>query len=277
MLFRSQTAAQIYDLPYLHRQMIETLGVKNAEKIVPTKDDMKPRDPVSENMSALVGKPMKAFLYQDHDAHLAVHQSFMQDPLIAAAIGQNPMTQQIMASLQSHIAEHLSFSYYKQMEERLGVSLPDPDTDLPQDIEVQFSKLLADAGKQLQQAHQQQASQQQAQQQQQDPLFQLEMQKLQTQQMEVQRKAQKDQADTQIAQQKLEIEKARIVSTTHGEQQRNQGQAQQAQGRLQLDALKTAIDAHLKHTQHTTQAQQSQRDHTFKQEQANKPKPKGTK
>jgi hypothetical protein len=107
----SQSAPQIYDLPYLHRQMIEVLGIKNADKIVPTSEDQKPRDPVSENMSALVGKPMKAFIYQDHDAHIATHTSFMQDPMIAQTIGQNPQAQQIMASLQAHIAEHLGFSY----------------------------------------------------------------------------------------------------------------------------------------------------------------------
>ena len=131
----AQTAPQIYDLPYLHRQMIETLGVKNADKIVPTAEDQKPRDPVSENMSALVGKPLKAFIYQDHDAHIAAHTSFMQDPMIAASIGQNPMAQQIMASLQAHIAEHLGFSYRKQIEERLGVPLPPPDEELPEDME----------------------------------------------------------------------------------------------------------------------------------------------
>ena len=141
----SQSAPQIYDLPYLHRQMIEVLGIKNADKIVPTSEDQKPRDPVSENMSALVGKPMKAFLYQDHEAHIATHTAFMQDPMIAQTIGQNPQAQQIMASLQAHIAEHLGFSYRKQMEERLGVTLPPPDEPLPEDVEVQLSQLIAQA------------------------------------------------------------------------------------------------------------------------------------
>ena len=116
VLQMAQSAPQIYDLPQLHRQMIDVLGVKNADKLVPVKDDINPTDPVSENMAALVGKPMRAFIYQDHDAHIATHTSFMQDPMIAQTIGQNPQAQQIMASLQAHIAEHLGFSYRKQIE-----------------------------------------------------------------------------------------------------------------------------------------------------------------
>jgi hypothetical protein len=228
----SQSAPQIYDLPYLHRQMVEVLGVKNADKIVPTSEDQKPRDPVSENMSALVGKPMKAFIYQDHDAHMATHMSFMQDPMIAASIGQNPMAQQIMGALQAHIAEHLAFAYRKQIEEKLGVTLPPPDESLPEEIEVHLSKLVADAGRQLTAAHQQQAAQQQAQQQAADPLFQLEQTKVQIEQMEVARKASKDEADNAIAEKKLEIDTMKAISSM-------QAQEKQAAGRLKLDALKT--------------------------------------
>lgn len=245
----AQAAPQIYDLPYLHRQMIETLGVKNADKIVPTSDDQKPKDPVSENMAALVGKPMKAFIYQDHDAHIAAHQSFMQDPMIMASIGQNPMGQQIMAALQAHIAEHLGFQYRKQLEERLGVALPPPDEKMPEDMEVQLSRLIADAAKQLTQSHQQQAAQQQAQQQAQDPLFQLEQSKVQIKQTEAQTKAQKVQADIQLAQQKaqsdiqlaaarLRLEKERVDIEAQKEGVRVQSQERQAQQRLKLDALK---------------------------------------
>ena len=178
--------------------MIEVLGVKNADKLVPTKEDLKPKDPVSENMAALVGKPMRAFIHQDHDAHIATHTAFMRDPMIAQMIGQNPQAQQIMASLQAHIAEHLGFNYRKQIEERLGVPLPPPDEELPNDIEVELARLVADAGKQLTQAHQQQAAQHQAQQQAQDPILQLRAQEAATKQAEVQRKAQKDAADLQI-------------------------------------------------------------------------------
>jgi len=246
----AQAAPQIYDLPYLHRQMIETLGVKNADKIVPTSEDQKPKDPVSENMAALVGKPTKAFIYQDHEAHIATHQAFMQDPMIAASIGQNPMGQQIMASLQAHIAEHLGFLYRKQIEERLGVTLPPPDEELPEDIEVQLARLVSDAGKQLTQAHQQQAAQQQAQQQAADPLFQLEQAKVQIKQTEAQAKAQKLMGDLQLAQQKqqtdavvaaekLKLERERITIEAQKEGVRVQSQERQAQGRLKLDALKT--------------------------------------
>lgn len=245
----SQSAPQIYDLPYLHRQMIEVLGIKNADKIVPTSEDQKPRDPISENMAVLVGKPVKAFIYQDHEAHMAAHTSFMQDPMIAATIGQNPQAQQIMAALQAHIAEHLAFNYRKQMEERLGVQLPPPDEQMPEDMEVQLSRLVADGGKQLSQQHQAEAAQQQAQQQAQDPLFQLEQAKVKVQEMEVTRKVNKDQTDAQIAAAKLVMEKervqiesdkehARIKSQDLQNSQRVQAQELQATQRMKLDALK---------------------------------------
>ena len=215
VLQMSQSAPQIYDLPQLHRQMIEVLGVKNADKLVPVKDDITPTDPVSENMAALVGKPLRAFLYQDHDAHITTHTSFMQDPMIAQTIGQNPQAQQIMASLQAHIAEHLGFSYRKQIEERLGVPLPHPDKELPEEIEVNLAQLVADAGKQLTQAHQQQQAQKEAQEQAQDPILQLRREEVAIKKAEVDRKAQKDQADSQLQQadllRKAEKDKADIA------------------------------------------------------------------
>ena len=204
VLQMSQSAPQIYDLPQLHRQMIEVLGVKNADKLVPTEDDATPTDPVSENMDALIGKPMKAFIYQDHDAHIATHQSFMQDPMIAQTIGQNPQAQQIMASLQAHIAEHLGFRYRKQIEEKLGAPLPPPNEEMPEDMEVNLARLVADAGRQLTQAHQQEAAARQAQQQAQDPMVQLQQAELQLKGQEAQRKAQKDQADIQLKAAELE-------------------------------------------------------------------------
>ena len=200
VLQMSQSAPQIYDLPQLHRQMIEVLGVKNADKLVPVKDDILPTDPVSENMAALIGKPLRAFIYQDHDAHITTHTSFMQDPMIAQTIGQNPQAQQIMASLQAHIAEHLGFSYRKQIEERLGVPLPPPNKELPEEIEINLAQLVADAGKQLTQAHQQQQAQKEAQEQAQDPILQLRREEVAIKKAEVDRKAQKDQADSQLQQ-----------------------------------------------------------------------------
>lgn len=208
----AQSAPQIYDMPYLHKQMLETLGIKNVDKLIPGSENAKPRDPVSENMGALLGKPMKAFIYQDHEAHLVTHQSFMQDPMIMQAIGQNPMAQQIMGSLQAHIAEHLGFQYRKQLEERLGAPLPGPDEEMPEEFELQLSRVMADAGKQLTQIHQQEAAQQQAQQQAQDPLLQLQQQELQIKQMDIQRKMQKDQADIAIDEKKLQLEGIKLAA-----------------------------------------------------------------
>ncbi len=205
VLQMSQSAPQIYDLPQLHRQMIEVLGVKNADKLVPTEDDAKPTDPVSENMDALVGKPLKAFIYQDHEAHIAAHMAFMQDPMIMQAIGQNPQAKPIMAALQAHIAEHLGFRYRKQVEEKLGAPLPPPGEQLPEQVEVNLARLVADAGKQLTQQHQQQAAQQQAQQKAQDPVIQMQQAELQIKQQEVQRKTAKDQMDAQVKQAELEL------------------------------------------------------------------------
>ena len=154
VLQMAQATPQIYDLPQLHRQMIEVLGIKNADKLVPVKDDIKPSDPVSENMAVIVGKPMKAFIYQDHDAHIATHQAFIQDPQIMAFIGQNPAAQQIMAALSAHMAEHVAFQYRQQMETKLGVPLPRARSkSLTEELEVSIARLLAKAAQQLTQAN----------------------------------------------------------------------------------------------------------------------------
>ena len=231
-------APQIYDLPNLHRQMIEVLGVRNADKLIPTSEDQTPKDPISENMAFLNGKPTKAFIYQDHDAHIAAHQSFMQDPMIAATIGQNPMAQKIQASAMAHIAEHLAFKYRKNVEEQIGVPIPAPDASLPEDVEVELSRLVAQGAAQLLQANQAQAQQAQAQQQAQDPLIQMQQAELQIKQAEVQAKAQKMQADTQIAQAKLQLETQRLQGTQQIEQQRIQSQEKQANQKVQVDLFK---------------------------------------
>ena len=198
----AQGAPQLYDLAYLHRQMLEVLGIKNFEKIVPAPEDMKPVDPVSENMNIMTGKPVKAFLYQDHEAHLGVHMTAMRDPKLAAVMGQNPQAQSIMAAAQAHVMEHVAFQYRKEIEKQLGAVLPPmPDKNaedertLSPEIEVQLSQLAARAAAQLLQQNMSEAQAQQAQQQQQDPLIQMQMQELQIKQQEVQRKAQKDQVD----------------------------------------------------------------------------------
>ena len=201
----SQQAPQIYNLPVLHRQMIEVLGVKNADKLVPVDDDLQPRDPISENMSFLTGKPTKAFIFQDHDAHIAVHQSMLQDPIVMGQMGQNPMAQQMMASIQAHIAEHVAFQYRNQIQERLGATLPAPDAKMPEEVEVQLSKLVAQAAAQLTQMHQGQAAQQQAMQQAQDPIIQMQQAELQIKKQEVDIKAKKVEGDLLMKQAELEL------------------------------------------------------------------------
>jgi hypothetical protein len=210
----AQGAPQLYDLPYLHRQMLEVLGIKNAEKLVPLKDgdDMKPRDPISENMDVINGKPVKAFIYQDHEAHLAVHMSMMQDPQVAQMIGQNPQGQAVMAAMQAHMQEHLAFQYRKQIEEQAGVPLPPPNAEMDEDIELQISRLAAAAAQQLSQKKQTEAQAQQAQQMMQDPIIQMQQAELQLKAQELQQKAQKMALDAAEKQDRIEIERERIAA-----------------------------------------------------------------
>ena len=211
----AQQAPQLYDLPYLHRQMLEVLGIRNAAKLVPMQDDQKPRDPVSENMDVLKGKPLKAFSYQDHQAHITTHQTFMQDPMTAQMIGQNPMAQQMMGALQAHIAEHFGYMYRNQIEQQVGAPIPtfeDEDKPIPEDIEFALSRLVAQASQQLLQQNQAAAAQQQAQQQAQDPIIQMQMQELQLKGQDLERKALKDQTDAKLKAQQQEIERRRIES-----------------------------------------------------------------
>ena len=198
VLQMAQSAPQIYNLPQLHRQMIEVLGIKNADKLVPIEDDAKPTDPISENMNALIGKPLKAFIYQDHAAHIAAHEAFMKDPMIAQAIGKNPQAQRIMAALQAHIAEHYAFLYRQQIEKRLGASLPAPNSELPENLEVALSSLVAKAAEQVTQGNQQKAAQMQAQQKAQDPIVQMKQAELQLEAQKIQQKGQKDAAELEL-------------------------------------------------------------------------------
>jgi hypothetical protein len=230
----AEKTPQIYDLPQLHRQMLEVLGIKNADKLVPTDDDINLTDPVSENMNALTGKPIKAFIEQDHEAHIATHTAFLQDPMVMQSIGQNPQAKQIMASLQAHIAEHVAFRYRKQLEDKLGVTLPKPNEELPPEIELQLSRLQANAGGQVSQEHKAQAAQAQAQQQQQDPIIQMQQQELQIKQAEVQRKGQKDQTDAQIKMQELQLK----AQAQQSDAQMDQAELQLKQQELQIDAQK---------------------------------------
>jgi len=235
----AQGAPQLYDMPYLHRQMLEVLGIPNAEKLVKLDDDEKPRDPVSENMSILNGKPVKAFIFQDHEAHITVHQAAMQDPKIAKLMGQNPQAQAIMAAAMAHIQEHLAFEYRKQIEEQAGVPYPAPDAEMSEETETQVSRLAAAAAQQLLQKNQAEAAQQQAQQTQQDPIVQMQQKEIEIKQQEVQIKQQEAQARQQEAQARHELA-----------QQEMQIKQQEAQDRHNL----AQQDSQLKHQKATDDA-----------------------
>ena len=206
----AQGAPQLYDLPLLHRQMLEVLGIRNAEKLVPMPEDHKPRDPVSENMAAITGKPIKAFIYQDHEAHIRVHMAGMQDPKIAQLIGQNPMAQMIQAAMLAHINEHIAFEYRRQVEEQVGMELPAPNEEMSQEMEVAVSRLAARGAEKLFQKNQAEVAQQQAQAQMQNPLTQIQMQELQIKQGDLERKKQKDIMDAAAKADQIEVERLRI-------------------------------------------------------------------
>jgi hypothetical protein len=212
----AQTAPQLYDLPLLHRQMLDVLGIKNFAKLVPTQDDKKPEDPVTENQNVLMMKPVKAFLYQDHQAHIAVHMSAMQDPKIQQLVGMNPMAQQIQAAMMAHINEHIAFEYRKQMELRMGVELPAPGEEtehgIPEGMEVRISQLAAQAAQQMLQQNQQEAQAQQNAQAQQDPLVQMQQEELQIKKGELELKKQKMVMDMAAKVDQLKIEESRIES-----------------------------------------------------------------
>jgi hypothetical protein len=211
----AQQAPQLYDMGQLHRQMLEVLGIKNAKKLIKLEEDQKPEDPITENMNIINMKPVKAFLYQDHQAHIQVHMNFMKDPKLAQLVGQNPQAQTIQASALAHINQHLAFEYRKQMEEIMQMPLPNPedeDQEIPRDMEVQISMMASKASDALFNRNKTEIAAQQSQQAQQDPVIQMQAQELQLKQAEEQRKATKDQADVQEAQARLQIERERIAS-----------------------------------------------------------------
>jgi hypothetical protein len=237
----AQGAPQIYDLPNLHRQMLEVLGIKNAEKLVPVEEDQKPRDPISENMSFLTGKPTKAFIYQDHQAHIATHMALLQDPMVAQMIGQSPMAQQMGAAIMAHVAEHMAFAYRQQVEEQLGVPLTPPDAELDEQTEVQISRLVAQASQQLLQSNMGKAQQAQAQQMAQNPQLQMAQAELQLRAQELQRKEQDSERDFAIAQEKIRLERERIEVERQKEQARLANQNRQADKKMRADMLKTVM------------------------------------
>jgi hypothetical protein len=246
----AQQQPQIYDMAQLHRQMLEVLGVKNAKKLVKIEDDAVPQDPITENMNIINMKPVKAFMYQDHQAHIKVHMAAMQDPKIAQLIGQNPSAQAIGAAAMAHIQEHLAFEYRKQMEMIMGIQIPNADEDqhIPKSMELQISQMASQAADVLLQRNQTEIAAQQAQQAAQDPVIQMQAKELQLKQMEEQRKTAEGQADMQAAAARLEVEKERIAS-----------QERIAGAQLMAKTEKDQKDAEIKAMQALVNANKSQK------------------
>ena len=244
----AQSAPQLYNLPYLHRQMIEVLGVKNADKIVPMEDDQKPCDPVTENMNAMTGKPLKAFIYQDHEAHIQVHMALGQDPKIAQMIGQNPMAQQITSTLQAHIMEHVAFQYRREIEKQLGASLPplpQDDTDeydLPPEIEVQLAQISAAAAARLLQKDQAEMQMQQSMQQMQDPLVQMQQMDLQIKQMQAETKQMQVQMEAQAKQEEMRLKEQKNIIDAAAKNDELRLREAEISGRQQLEAARLGAD-----------------------------------
>jgi hypothetical protein len=237
----AQTSPQLYNLPLLHRQMLEVLNIKDADKLVPMPEDQKPEDPVTENQSILMGKPVKAFEYQDHKAHITVHMSAMQDPKILQLLQGNPMAQQMQAAMMNHINEHLGMEYRKQIELQLGFNLPPSrdesgeDIHINPEVEARLAPMLAQAAQQLLQQNQAEVAQQQAQQQAQDPIIQMQQQELAIKQAEQQRKMMKDQTDAQLKAKQQQIEAGRIISQMEMEKMKLAADSQ-------MEAIRTAAE-----------------------------------
>jgi hypothetical protein len=237
----AQSAPDIYDLPKLHRGMLEVLGIKHADKLVPLEEDLRPTDPVSENQNVLKGKPVKAFQYQDHQAHIQVHMSAMQDPIVMQLVGQNPKAPMIQAAMMAHIAEHVGFGYRQKIEQQLGMPLPPEGEQLPPQIEIALSGMMAQAAQQVLQQSQAQAAQQQAQQQQQDPVVQMQQQELQIKQGELALKEKKLQIDASSKADELELKQQALEAKMQLDGFKAGQQAQQAEKRLQADQEREGV------------------------------------
>jgi len=264
----AQTAPQLYDLPLLHRQMLDVLGIKNYQKLVPMAEDMKPRDPVTENMNILANKPVKAFIYQDHQAHIAVHMAAMQDPKVQSIVGMNPqMAQQLQAAMMAHVFEHLGMEYRKQVEQTMGQALPPyneekDEEQMSPEMEIQVSQMAAQASQQLLQQNQQEAQQQKNQQMQQDPLIQLQQQELQIKQQDLQRKSQKDMQDMQAKMAQIEVEMKRIDAQQETEGAKlalqHQNNEIEREAKQQADGFRMGIEMTKHREQMSQQAQRKQ-------------------
>jgi hypothetical protein len=263
----AQQTPQIYNMPLLHRQMLEVLGIKNAAKLIPMDEDQKPTDPVSENQHILMMKPVKAFEYQDHQAHITVHMAAMQDPKIQQLLQGNPMAQQLQQAMMAHINEHLGFAYRVQIEQQLGMALPTTkdesgdEVGLNPQVEAQLAPMLAQAAQQLLQQNQQQAAQQQAQQQMQDPIIQMQQQELQLKAQDLQRKTQKDQVDAALKEQQLKNDMLKTAAQMSATKQQNTMN-------LGVDVMKHLSD---KNTHKQDQSQQMLQAVMSARQQMNKP------
>jgi hypothetical protein len=266
----AQGAPQMYNMPLLHRQMLDVLGIKDVQKLIPMDEDQKPTDPVSENQNILMMKPVKAFLYQDHKAHITVHMSAMQDPKIVALLQNNPTAPQIQAGMMNHINEHLGMEYRRQIEEQLGMTLPaqtdesGEDVHMSPEVEARLSPMLAQAAQQLLQMNQQEVAQQEAQKQAQDPIVQMQQQELQLKQGELERKKQKDAIDAQLKQEQLRIEAERVGAQSQIEAIRIGVKAEQdsknAEAKQQSEGIKIGADTSIKQQQLELQAMQAMRN-----------------
>jgi len=257
----AQGAPQIYDLPELHRQMLDVLGVKNIGKIIPTEDDQKPTDPITENMRILAGKPVKAFMYQDHEAHIAAHMGMSEDPKFKELVTGTPAEATIMAAGAAHVAEHFGFLYRKNIEDQLGVPLPPPDEALPEEVEVQLSRMVAQAQAQLTQKNQAEAAQAQQQQEAQDPLNIIQREELELRKQEMQFKAQNQQAELQLKAQKqqadIEIDKAKLSLEASKVDVQRAMKDQEIGAKERADAAKRGHDMADKHIDRSFQMAQS--------------------
>ena len=252
----AQMAPDIYDLPALHRGMLDILGIKNADKLVPLPEDQKPIDPVTENQNVLKGDPLKAFLHQNHQAHIAVHMALKTDPIVAQLIGQSPNAPKIAAALDAHIAEHVGFQMRQEIEAQLGIPLPPQDEKLPVEVELALSEMMAQASQQVVQQHQAQAAQQQAQQQAQDPVMQLQMQELQIKQQEVQMKGQVEMARMQLDQQRFQLEAQKLAIDSAAKADKQELDEQKVSGQLELEAMR--IGAQINESKFKEQARQEE-------------------
>lgn len=242
----AQMAPQIYNLPKLHRQMLDVLNIKDADELVPLEEDQKPTDPITENMNILMGKPVKAFIYQDHEAHIRVHMGAMQDPVLMQVMGQNPQAQVLMQAANAHIAEHVAYAYREQMQRQIGATLPSPDAELPENVEVELSRLAAEASGQLLGKHQAEAQAQKIAETQQDPIVQMQQAELQLRAKEVEIKEKQLVIDAATQADKLALERERIAAEMEKEGTRIGAQSAAARAKLesqaQLELLKASMD-----------------------------------